>query len=67
MTTRTLPETLRPYLWDTDFGKLDMLVCCTPLPAWRAFAALGLGLTPIRDTAHTFLGAWQRLNRHQFP
>ncbi len=30
MTTRTLLETLRPYLWDTDFDKLDMLVCCTP-------------------------------------
>lgn len=25
MTTRTLPEALRPYFWDTDFDKLDML------------------------------------------
>ncbi|MGH8587921.1 MAG: DUF6922 domain-containing protein [Gammaproteobacteria bacterium] len=25
MTTRTLPDALRPYFWDTDFDKLDML------------------------------------------
>lgn len=32
MTTRTLPEALRPYFWDTDFDKLDML-------AYRRFIA----------------------------
>lgn len=26
MTMPTLPEALRPYFWDTDFDKLDMLV-----------------------------------------
>ncbi|MGQ0594717.1 MAG: DUF6922 domain-containing protein [Gammaproteobacteria bacterium] len=25
MKTRTLPESLRPYFWDTDFDKLDVI------------------------------------------
>jgi hypothetical protein len=53
MTTRTLPEAMRPYFWDTDFDKLD-------LAAHRRFIAERLLEKTTPDTFRFLLERFSR-------